>query len=625
MTASSEARRAHRRARRSLERAGWASFDVFETLLRRSVLAPVHVFGLVHDEMASSAGMSRLSRADFVRLRMRSERLARRRKALAEGSTEVNLDEIWAALHREVPGIDPVAGARVEIDVETRVLTVRETGISLYRRARERGIPVVCVSDMYHSSSTISGWLAAAGVVPDALFVSCEMGRGKRDDLLADVAEHLGVRPRRGIHIGDSEQVDGAGARASGLVARVIPHGSSTLLAPERPPRGLGASESQLLQRAAHHWSDHGSGDLALDVGHCILGPTLAGYAAFAVGRERASGADVALYTSRDTFLVHEAANDLDRTSDVRREYAHLSRQALYVPALAGGIEDSDRELLVGGAWPMEASAFLARTGLDADLHRGALARHGLAPETLVEGDAGRRAMSAVLDDLEPQIREVARERLDELGRYLVSLGAMDARSVLLVELGWRGTIHVMLERCMRLLGWRGTLEASYLGLLWRPWPAHSGAATWLTGHPRHLRFHGALVGALPVVEAMFQADEPSVERYADGRPVLSGPVGTREVIDPIQRGARDYLAANRAAAAALVADGNPDPALALPLARLLAAPTREEAALLGRCTYSDGFGTGAPVRTILPVRRGDTGGAQWRAGRAALGRAPRR
>jgi hypothetical protein len=124
----------------------------------------------------------------------------------------------------------------------------------------------------------------------------------------------------------------------------------------------------------------------------------------------------------------------------------------------------------------------------------------------------------------------------------------------------------------------------------------------------------------VPVIETMFQADESSVERYENGRPVLAGPKGTREVIDPLQRGARDYLTANRAAVTALAGDGDPDPALALPLMRLLASPSREEALLLGRCRFAEGFGTAVPTRTILPIGRADDGRPQWRPGRAAIG-----
>lgn len=621
MSTSTAARAELDAAHKALARAGWVSFDVFETLLRRSVLSPVHVFGLLHDEMATAAGFAAVDRDEFVRLRTRSERLARRRKRLAASSTEVTLAEIWREVARERPDIDPEEGSRAEVAAETRVLTQRESGVELYRRARERELSVVCVSDMYHSSSTIATWLASVGIVPDAVFVSCEHGIGKREGLLAEVARRLSVSPRRGLHIGDSEVVDGRGARASGLSARIIAHGSVTLMPPGRAPRGLGATESQLLQRAAHQWSDHSTGDLAVDLGHSVLGPAVAGYAAFAAGRERACGADVALYTSRDTKLVHEVASDHPSDTGSRREYAHLSRQSLYVPSLAGGITDADRGLLVGGAWPMAAGLFLDRVGLDCEQNRAVLERHGVSPETIIASKADKQTMAGVFVDLEPQLRAVAAERLEELGRYLETLGVLSARTVLLVELGWRGTIRNSLARCLTALGWKGALDASYVALLWRPWPTHEGASTWLTGHPRNHAFHRALAGAVPVVEAMFQADEASVERYAGARPVLAGGAGTREVLDPVQRGARRYLSANRAAVSALVGDGAPDPALALPLMRLLEFPSGEEARLLGRCRYADGFGAGAPTRTILPLGRGNDGGAtQWHPGRTAAG-----
>ena len=150
--------------------------------------------------------------------------------------------------------------------------------------------------------------------------------------------------------------------------------------------------------------------------------------------------------------------------------------------------------------------------------------------------------------------------------------------------------------------------------------------SAWLTSFPRHRQFHAALAGAVPVVEAMFQANEPSVSSYVDGLPVLRGPVHSREIIDHLQHGARDFISTNEKLITRLFTAGQPDHVLAQPLMRLLTHPTVAEARLLGSVLYADGFGENAEVRTILrPVtgknkvasqaRESERRITQWRAG----------
>lgn len=636
--ARGRAKRAMGRAERAIARAEWVSFDVFDTLLERRTLRPVHLFSLLRDELALEGWMHGVDHAEFVRERMRAERLARRAKRIDRGTPEATLGEIWEEFARrraesdgpEMSEADVATAIRAEIAVESRTLAPRHVGLELWRHASRRGKTIIAVSDMYHDSTTIRTWLSAAGVEIDDVFVSCEVGVGKRDGLIAHAATQLGLPVRRGLHIGDKPDVDGEGARRDGVASVLIPNGTDLLLGPPSitdsvmPP-----SESMLLARAAHHWSDGRTGDLGFDLGYSHLGPAVAGYAAFVHGAATRFGSDLVMFTSRDTRMVF----DLIEASSVPREYdsryVHLSRQSLHVPALAEGMTESDLQLLVGGAWAQPAGTFLERLGLDAVEHGNVLRAAGLDASEPVSDRADRARIAAVLRRLEPDIVTVAASRLEQLLAYLGGVGVLGSSRVTLAELGWRGTVQSALVRCLRIHGWSGRLEGTYLGLLWSPFPPHGlSTRAWLTGQPRDELFHGALHRSVPPVELMFQADERSVERYENGAPVLSGDVHSREILDPIQRGALRFALDNRAGIDGLIGDGTPSTALGRPLARLVGSPTVDEARLLGGCRYADGFGTTATVRRLLPerrmfgrlMRRGEPDGGQWPAGRRALG-----
>lgn len=636
--AAGRAGRVRGRAERAIDRADWVSFDVFDTLLERRTLRPVHLFSLLRDELALESWMHGVDHADFVRERMRAERLARRTKRIALGTPEATLGEIWAEFARrrtesdrpEMSEDDVATAMRAEISVESRTLAPRHVGLELWRHACRRGKRVIAVSDMYHDSATVRQWLSDAGVEIDEVFVSCEVGVGKRDGMIGRVASRLGLATGSGLHIGDKPDVDGEGARRDGVASVVVPNGTDLLLGPPSVTDSvMPPSESMLLSRAAHHWSDGRTGDLGFDLGYSHLGPAVAGYAAFVHGAATRFGSELVMFTSRDTRMVF----DLVEASAVPREYdsryVHLSRQSLHVPALADGMAESDLQLLVGGAWAQPAGTFLERLGLDVAEHGDALRAAGLDVSEPIADRADRARIAAVLRRLEPDIVAVAGARLEQLLAYLGRVGVLGASQVTLAELGWRGTVQSALDRCLRIHGWRGRIEGTYLGLLWSPFPPRGlSTRAWLTGQPRDELFHGALHRSVPPVELMFQADERSVERYENGSPVLSGDVHSREILDPIQQGALRFALDNRAAIDGLVGDGIPSTALGRPLARLVGSPTSAEARLLGGCRYSDGFGTTATVRRLLPeprsfgrvFRRVEPDGGQWPAGRKALG-----
>jgi hypothetical protein len=254
-----------------------------------------------------------------------------------------------------------------------------------------------------------------------------------------------------------------------------------------------------------------------------------------------------------------------------------------------------------------------------------------LTADSVIADKNARLVLSRVFRDIETDIVAQASDRLSELSDYLKRSGLLSAHRVGFVDVGWRGSVQASLDRCLRLIGWHGHLEGIYLGLLWASHPLNNQSmSAWLTGFPRHRQFHAALAGAVPVVESMFQADESSVVAYADGQPVLRGPVYSRDIIDDVQSGARDFIDTHSELIAKLFTVGRPDHVLAQPMMRLLSHPSVAEARLLGAVQYADGFGETAEVRTIIrPVagknkisqqaRENERKLTQWRAGFDAL------
>jgi putative hydrolase of the HAD superfamily len=81
--------------------------------------------------------------------------------------------------------------------------------------------------------AVVSNWdcslpeaLAAAGIEVARVFTSAASGSSKPDPGIFRLAlEALGVAPGRALHVGDTEETDGAGARAAGIDVRIVHRG----------------------------------------------------------------------------------------------------------------------------------------------------------------------------------------------------------------------------------------------------------------------------------------------------------------------------------------------------------------------------------------------------------------
>ncbi|HEX2087438.1 MAG TPA: HAD-IA family hydrolase [Solirubrobacteraceae bacterium] len=105
------------------------------------------------------------------------------------------------------------------------------------RALRERGLRLVVVSNW---DVSLHDALAATGLAPllDGAISSAEAGASKPDPaIFARALELAGARPEEALHVGDSLDLDVAGARAAGIDAVLVVRDGA-------PPAGVGAIPS---------------------------------------------------------------------------------------------------------------------------------------------------------------------------------------------------------------------------------------------------------------------------------------------------------------------------------------------------------------------------------------------
>lgn len=429
------------------------SFDVFDTVLTRTVSPPTAVFRLVAMR-AGRALPGAVTPGQFAALRRRAEQ-----RAVAWHGDGTTLEHIYRELQDSLD-LTAEAARRIreaELEAEQEVLCPVPKMQSVLRRLRAQGASVLFVSDMYLPASYIQSRLAEHGLWQpgDRLYVSCEHGETKATGkLLQTIQDDLGADGPRIVHTGNSQFSDIDGARKAGVAAR-----HRTAANPNRYEAMLGRSAhetaglSTLLAGASRYARLHTKASAprepALrDVAAGVMAPVLTGFVLWMLRHAQERGLEQLYFTSRDGQVLLPIARRLAPVLGVScaLKYVHLSRVALTAarPKLDTLPHTWDFFETAGG------EDLLARLNLSIDDIASALPsdddrRHVLSKPIT---DRGKDLLESVISQLNNGAfhSEQIAENRRLLRAYLVQEGFASGRRAGFFDIGWRGTVHGLLS-----------------------------------------------------------------------------------------------------------------------------------------------------------------------------------
>lgn len=176
------------------------SFDVFDTLIRRTVSRPVDVFHLLEQTYHVPG---------FAKQRIEAEVHARQLKMRTHKTKEVCIEEIYEAMQAVGVCHAPLLAKEYELDMELACCVANPVMHQLAGRLLAAGKQVIAVSDMYLHQSQIQKLLCQCGYENfKAVYVSCDFGVGKSDGKLFPIIQKEIGEKRRLIHIGDNFYAD---------------------------------------------------------------------------------------------------------------------------------------------------------------------------------------------------------------------------------------------------------------------------------------------------------------------------------------------------------------------------------------------------------------------------------
>lgn len=576
------------------------SLDCFDTLLWRNVQAPQDVFA----DLALEGGA--------VWPRMRAESRARRAAAL-EGVGEVTIAQIYRDMW---PGagderIDQAIAA--ELAAEARHCFGFAPTVDLIRAAKQRGLQVIVVSDTYLSQDQLRTLIArAAGQdvadLIDRIFCSCEHGVGKAGGLFEHVLTDLRVPGNTILHVGDNKAADVEGPEPFGVWCAhfaQFDHECDQRLRLEAAAASLidgdVRASTPVYQPHRPQLALRDEDEPVRALGHDVLGPLMHAFALWVKCEADEMAARLGkpvklLFMLRDGYLpqlVYEAAFGTEPRTHSAEISRFTARRASFTDKAGirtflqdqkehGRIEYLSRQLLLSQVEGVKLAG--GRTS-------GATAQAAFAKAVLEPRNVAK-------------IVERSKQFGDRMIAHLKRAGIEQGDAVMLVDLGYNGTVQNMIEPVLaERMGI--TLAGRYL-LLREEY--FSGLDKRGLIDQRHYdnRVVHSLCSPIAVVEQLCTVAQGSVVDYApDGAPRRkeSDVKGAQnDLRDHIQEGcvafAREADRGFVRAPASDDADCRRRMAGAI-LARLLFMPTAAEVEIFGRFHHDVNLGTSDLVQMM--------------------------
>lgn len=593
------------------------SFDIFDTLVVRKVAAPRDVF--LH--LATPAPFSQwgVDSVTLALLRQEAENVAREAAVNTRGSAEVLLHEIHLALAARLgrPESDVPAMARAEQLVELALCVAHPHLRSLFDRARADGKAIWCVSDTYHGADFLRELLGSCGFGLDGVTVvssadrRMSKGEGK---LLSAVAAEAKFAHQEVLHIGDHPQSDFAIPADRGFLAVLHPwaasrHEDAISTAPgDAIALGLSQIGSRTVKPAFPFW---------WRFGYAVAGPLLSGFAQWLHGKFVADGIDRAYFLLRDGEIILDVYRALlGSQSGPETSLLESSRRAFLLPALASNRQSITQQLMAcENARP--AREFIERFGLRSADFRGIFRTVGLQIDEVVRPNDSVTMRKIFTLFQHPEILKamLARSTVERglLMQYLKQERVLDPGRVALVDIGWNGTIQKALMGATSVENVSVDVHGYYLGTH----PAinadldTSRATGFLFDVGAPAERYRPVMQLAQLVEFICSTARGSLRGFAREKsgvvPVhaaVDHSVAQRANIAHLHSGAIAYATALASEQRVFGTQPISAGAALRNLARIITAPTREEARHIGDIRHGEGLGADR-VRALAAFSEG--------------------
>jgi FMN phosphatase YigB (HAD superfamily) len=600
------------------------SFDLFDTLVQRSLSKPHLLFRLIEPEAKKIAGQPKL---DFWLIRREAEADVRRP---TRGDYEITLEQIYDRF-QEISGVsDNVKGSliKLECEAELRICRRKESVLFYKELASRLGKKTGIISDFYIETDFINLLLNYNNIDYDFLYVSASEGTRKQSGtiypLLIEWAAQNGYEKDMIVHIGDNKIADLEMAKANGLDAFFLPQAienfGASKIGSEAYRRAhtsdsisdaivTGLIATKFYSGPFHHiLSDRHIPTDHYALGYACYGPLLLGFVNWLYKECTIKGTKKLHFLSRDGFILKQAF-ELLYGEVIDTSYLFASRKAYGV---AASYCCGDLESLASFSFNSQKFSSFVKNRFGYDLHEGMnriVYPKGLSSKTVVSYPHHLGKIFDWISLNEEILLDHCKKERTALLLYLeteeIFIDQKNAPSI--VDLGYSGTMQVKLDA---LLGCKtkGYYFLSHMGAS-NQLEAKNVSAYLAQFDDHFSRFRDQFNDHVFLFEAAFSAPHPTVISFMTkaGNKILMGDPGVEErngqPLRKMHRGMIDYIADAKKSFGSDLLNIQFSPSLArASLISLSSNPTNQDASLFFGNGVENNFGGGS-VYLIYPLK----------------------
>lgn len=308
---------------KKIEAYKYVSFDIFDTLMFRTVKNPEDIFNLVQYKYNLS---ERKSIKNFRKKRIEAEQKAREKS----NWTEVTINDIYLNLDLETKAKEYLMKLEKQMEVDTCL--PNPLMIKILNECQKRGQQIIIITDMYLDRDTICKILKKIHVRYDELFISCEYKVTKNSGKLYQVVlKELKVQASELIHIGDNPINDIQRARENDIasIERIINSPKKLLYYKNKPKSIL---QDQFKNTISLCMNDCLINKQEYHIGIEVISPIIYNFCLWIHDCKVKLALTKLFFLAREGYLIYKCYKEIFPNDEA--EYIALNRNLLRAPLM---------------------------------------------------------------------------------------------------------------------------------------------------------------------------------------------------------------------------------------------------------------------------------------------------
>lgn len=405
----------------------YVSFDIFDTLIKRNVEAPVDIFRIMELSIGDN----------FAYKRINAEREARKKTT----GEEVTLKEIYDFYPEKDANLP-----EMELQMELSAIVPNIPILDVYHRCVADGKKIFVTTDMYWPIEAIKVLLKQAGVdTYEKVYLSSEKQKTKRTGaLFKELLDEQNIHPDELIHIGDHLQSDFKVPRNMGIIAIHIPKELKRIQFRHKT-EGIQNNYLNTLIKDTYL----GGKDAYYEFGYSQFGKLLWGYSKWIHQKAVEKGIKELFFFARDGWIMKQAYDTCFDDPSIQTHYLEVSRRSLRGPILWMDF-DYDKVLdMVVNAKLVSIRSIFDGLGLEIRDYDKQLFEYSISEDSIYDRSSIREdeKLKALILSLKEDIINNSKNEYEVLSSYLKTNGV--SGKIGIIDIGYAGSMQKYLQQIL--------------------------------------------------------------------------------------------------------------------------------------------------------------------------------